>query len=642
MKSAHARLAAALAAVCLLAPTWALAGSTINPTQPAQSSQLSSAVVRGNFAAAYADVNNILGGFAGTSSPGSTTVFQDWLDTSASPAVWKKRYTGGWGSVGVFNLSTGSFTPTFGSPLLAWQQLLTGGGGLGTSGQCVTSTGASTVPTMQNCVSPTSITATAPIVWNSGTRVISFNYATAGTFTALQTVDLGTGAAPAADAGAGLHVLGADATTARVEVTTFGIGAALSLRASLGTRAAPTALTAGMVIGSFNVHGYDGAAWTTSAYASVRAYAHATWTSTSHPTRACLATTAVTAAATNTDGLCQYPDGGVAIAAATGGSQGAGTVNATGLYVNGVAVASSATAVTSLTTDVVATGPGAAVATIQAGVVTYAKIQTVAASSLVGNPTGGLATSQAVSLGATLAFSGTALQTVAHTGDVTTPANSFVTTLATAQPAVHTWALAQTFTVAPVFTDQSGSRTALGLGTAATQNTGTSGATLPFLNGTNTWSATNAFAAITATSLNGNTFTTGTYTLTGTAGKTLTFSNSITIAGTDATTVTFPSVSSTIPRTVASGATALNTAAIASGACNTTTAAATGVASTDAISGPTFNASVSAVTGYTAASSGALSIRPYPTAGNVNFEVCNGTVASITPGAVTLNWSVFR
>lgn len=56
----------------------------------------------------------------------------------------------------------------------------------------------------------------------------------------------------------------------------------------------------------------------------------------------------------------------------------------------------------------------------------------------------------------------------ALTGDVTTIAGACPTTLATAQPAVHTWALAQTFTVAPVFTDQSGSRTALGLGTMAT------------------------------------------------------------------------------------------------------------------------------------------------------------------------------
>ena len=145
--------------------------------------------------------------------------------------------------------------------------------------------------------------------------------------------------------------------------------------------------------------------------------------------------------------------------------------------------------ITALTGDVVATGPGSVAATIQPGVVTYAKFQTVAASSIVGNPTGSLATSQAISLGATLTFSGTALQTTAMTGDVTSPANSHVTTLATAQPGAHTWAATQTFTLAPVFTDQSGSRTALGLGTAAVQNTGTSGANVPLLSGANAWGA---------------------------------------------------------------------------------------------------------------------------------------------------------
>lgn len=60
----------------------------------------------------------------------------------------------------------------------------------------------------------------------------------------------------------------------------------------------------------------------------------------------------------------------------------------------------------------------------------------------------------------------------AHTGDVTSSAGSVALTLATAQPAVHTWALAQTFTVAPVFTDASGSRTALGLTASATAATG--------------------------------------------------------------------------------------------------------------------------------------------------------------------------
>jgi len=53
----------------------------------------------------------------------------------------------------------------------------------------------------------------------------------------------------------------------------------------------------------------------------------------------------------------------------------------------------------------------------------------------------------------------------------------------------------------------------------------------------------------TATSLNGNTFTTGTYTLTGVAGKTLTFNKSLTLEGTDSTTMTFPTTSATIART---------------------------------------------------------------------------------------------
>lgn len=42
----------------------------------------------------------------------------------------------------------------------------------------------------------------------------------------------------------------------------------------------------------------------------------------------------------------------------------------------------------------------------------------------------------------------------------------------------------------------SDTRTTLGLGTAATQNTGTSGTTIPFLDGTNTWSGTNTWNGI--------------------------------------------------------------------------------------------------------------------------------------------------
>lgn len=61
--------------------------------------------------------------------------------------------------------------------------------------------------------------------------------------------------------------------------------------------------------------------------------------------------------------------------------------------------------------------------------------------------------------------------------------------------------------------------------------------------------STPTLGAATATTINGNTFTTGTYTLTGTAAKTLNFTNTLTLSGTDGTTMTFPSTTATVART---------------------------------------------------------------------------------------------
>ncbi|WP_441228054.1 beta strand repeat-containing protein [Tardiphaga sp. 20_F10_N6_6] len=72
-------------------------------------------------------------------------------------------------------------------------------------------------------------------------------------------------------------------------------------------------------------------------------------------------------------------------------------------------------------------------------------------------------------------------------------------------------------------------------GVAATANTGT-GALARAVSPVFT---TPTLGAATATSINGNVFTAGTYTLTGSAGKTLNFSNSLTLSGTDGTTLTF-------------------------------------------------------------------------------------------------------
>jgi hypothetical protein len=68
--------------------------------------------------------------------------------------------------------------------------------------------------------------------------------------------------------------------------------------------------------------------------------------------------------------------------------------------------------------------------TIASNGVTYGQMQQVGAAKLLGNPAAAASNASEISLGATLAFSGSALQTEALTGDVTTAANSFVTAIA--------------------------------------------------------------------------------------------------------------------------------------------------------------------------------------------------------------------
>jgi hypothetical protein len=95
--------------------------------------------------------------------------------------------------------------------------------------------------------------------------------------------------------------------------------------------------------------------------------------------------------------------------------------------------------------------------------------------------------------------------------------------------------------------------------------------------------------------------------------------------------------------TVASGTAALGTSSIGSGGCaSAVSVAAAGVLTTDTIK-YTPNADPTGVTGYGVSSTGlVLSVYAYPTAGYVNFKVCNSTSAAITPGALTLNWEVTR
>ena len=162
--------------------------------------------------------------------------------------------------------------------------------------------------------------------------------------------------------------------------------------------------------------------------------------------------------------------------------------------------------------------------------------------------------------------------------------------------------------------------------TGCSTATGTSGAKIPILNAANTWSAV-------------QTFTNSDIALLGSSTGKTTFTSAN--SGASNFTLTFPATTATVTATIASGSSALNTSLIASTACNTTTISATGTLTTDVVAA-SFNGSPAAVTGYAPLTTGGLSIRPYPTVDNVNFEVCNGTTSSITPGAITLNWGVRR
>lgn len=82
-----------------------------------------------------------------------------------------------------------------------------------------------------------------------------------------------------------------------------------------------------------------------------------------------------------------------------------------------------------LTGDVSGSGTASFAATINPNSVTYGKIQKVSASRILGNPFNSVSACTEIGLGSTLAFSGGQLQTLAITGDVSAPANSYVTTI---------------------------------------------------------------------------------------------------------------------------------------------------------------------------------------------------------------------
>ncbi len=150
---------------------------------------------------------------------------------------------------------------------------------------------------------------------------------------------------PSARTGTLLQVGNANATASRIEADSFGApGFFTSLRYD-GTAASPTALQSGDEIGGYNAWGYNGTA-AVGPQASYRVYAAQNWTGSANGTYADIAVTPNNSTAL-TSSIRFENDGGVTVPPGViGGDKGAGTINATGLYVNGTAVVTPNTAAT--------------------------------------------------------------------------------------------------------------------------------------------------------------------------------------------------------------------------------------------------------------------------------------------------------
>lgn len=118
---------------------------------------------------------------------------------------------------------------------------------------------------------------------------------------------------------------------------------------------------------------------------------------------------------------------------------------------------------------------------------------------------------------------GVATATSVNKVTITAPATSATLTLANGSSLVTSGAFSSTFTM-----------------------TGTTALTFPT---TGTLASLAGAEALTNKTYNGNTFTSGSGTLTIAAAKTITVNNTLTLAGTDSTTMTFPTTSATIART---------------------------------------------------------------------------------------------
>lgn len=180
-----------------------------------------------------------------------------------------------------------------------------------------------------------------------------FDYTYAGTFSGIQTftaapvININGTTLQAAQAGTILRGANANGTDARFEIDSYAATAHFTGVRADGTAAAPTTLQANDSIVSLNAFGYNGSAYV-GPQAAFRCYAAQNWTT--GPAYGTYCNVAVTAngGSTLAESIRFENDGGITVpSTVTGGDEGAGTINAAGLYVNGVAVSTGGASIAS-------------------------------------------------------------------------------------------------------------------------------------------------------------------------------------------------------------------------------------------------------------------------------------------------------
>lgn len=164
------------------------------------------------------------------------------------------------------------------------------------------------------------------------------------------TINNNASALQAPNSGSRLQVGSADNIDSRLTVDAFGTGfPILDMRRTRGTAAARTAVQSGDVIGAMSGFGFDGTNYALGTSANM--LATQTWTAGARGTQWRIGTI-TRDTATYVERLGIEDTGAILVPpTVTGGSQGAGTVNASGLFVSGVAVPTTASIRTKLTTN---------------------------------------------------------------------------------------------------------------------------------------------------------------------------------------------------------------------------------------------------------------------------------------------------